>query len=58
MFKKDHYYALDRFHDGDHFEVWDKKGNWIGVANLDGSKNEKKTNAEKDKPSRSIKKII
>lgn len=58
MFKKNYYFAPDRFHDGDHFEVWDKKGNWIGVANLDGSKNEKKTNAEKDKPSRNIKKII
>lgn len=58
MFKEDYYYAPDRFHKGDHFEVWNAKGKWIGVANLDGSKNEKKTNAEKDKPSRSIREII
>ena len=54
MFKKNHYYALDRFHDGDHFEVWDKKEKWIGVANLDGSKNEKKTNAEKNPNNRNL----
>lgn len=58
MFKEDYYYALDRFHDGDHFEVWDKRGNWIGVANLDGTKNEKKSNAVKDKVIRSIKNIL
>ena len=58
MFKKDYFFALDRFHEGDHFEVWDKKGNWIGVANLDGSKNSTKTNAEKDKQGRNIKKIL
>lgn len=40
------------------FEVWDKRGNWIGVANLDGSKNHKKSNAEKDPASRNIKKIL
>lgn len=54
MFKKGYHFALDRFHEGDHFEVWDKNGKWIGVANLDGSKNEKKTNAEKDKNSRHL----
>ena len=48
MFKKNRYFALDRFHEGDHFEVWDKNRNWIGVSNLDGSKNEKKTNAVTD----------
>ena len=54
LFKKDHYYALDRFHEGDHFEVWDRRGNWIGVANLDGSKNHKKTNAVTDTSNRNL----
>lgn len=58
MFKKGNIVALDKFHEGDHMEVWDKKGNWIGVANLDGSKNEKKSNAEKDRDNRNIKKIV
>jgi hypothetical protein len=54
MFKKGYLFALDRFHDGDHFEVWDKNGKWIGVANLDGSRNHKKTNAEKNPPKRDL----
>jgi hypothetical protein len=45
MLKKGYQFAIDRLH-GDHFEVWDKNGKWIGVANLDGSKNEKKIQAE------------
>ena len=53
MFKKNRFFAPDRFH-GDHFEVWDKKEKWIGVANLDGSKNEKKTNAVTDKHRRNL----
>jgi hypothetical protein len=48
----------DRAHQGDHFEVWDKKGNWVGVANLDGSKNIQKTLAEINPAKRSIKGII
>jgi hypothetical protein len=59
MFKKNNIFALDRSHEGDHFEVWDKKGNWIGVANLDGSENKAKTNlGNKDKEKRNIKKIL
>jgi hypothetical protein len=58
MFKKNYYFSLDRFHDGDHFEVWDKNGNWIGVANLDGSINHEKSNAVKNKVIRNIKNII
>jgi len=54
MFKEDCYVAPDRFHKGDHFEVWDKKGNWLGVANLDGSKNIQKTSLVKDITSRRI----
>jgi len=55
MFKKDYHFALDRFHDGDHFEVWNKRGKWIGVANLDGSKNHKKTDAVTNTASRDLK---
>jgi hypothetical protein len=29
----------------EHFEVWDRNSNWLGVANLDGSKNIAKTDA-------------
>jgi hypothetical protein len=54
MFKQGYYFAPDRFHDGDHFEVWNKKGDWIGVANLDGSKNHKKSNATTDKNQRHL----
>jgi hypothetical protein len=54
MFKKGRLFAPDRLHEGDHFEVWDKKDRWIGVANLDGSKNHKKTNAETDKKKRKL----
>lgn len=39
MFKKDNHLAPDKFHEGHCFEVWDRRGNRIGVANLDGSKN-------------------
>jgi hypothetical protein len=46
MFKKGYQFALDRFHEGDHMEVWDKNRNWVGVANLDGSKNQVKSDAE------------
>ena len=46
MFKEGRFFALDRFHEGDHMEVWDKNRHWIGVANLDGSKNYVKSNAE------------
>lgn len=53
MFKKDHLFAIDRLHD-DHFEVWNKRGKWIGVANLDGSKNHKKTNAVTDTSNRDL----
>jgi hypothetical protein len=55
MFKQGYYLSPDRAHKGDHFEVWDKKGNWIGVANLDGSKNIQKTLAEINPASRKIK---
>jgi len=58
MFKRGWFVALDKFHEGDHMEVWDKDGNWIGVANLDGSKNYQKSNAEKNRNKRNIKKII
>ncbi len=58
MLKKDYFFALDRYHQGDHFEVWDKRGNWIGVANLDGSKNHAKTKAVRNKDVRSIEDII
>ncbi len=58
MFKKGYFVALDKFHEGDHVEVWDKNGNWIGVANLDGSKNHQKSNAEKNPGKRNIKKIL
>lgn len=44
----------DPAHQGDHFEVWDKKGNWVGLANLDGSKNLQKTLAETNLASRRI----
>jgi hypothetical protein len=54
MFKKGYHFALDKFHDGDHFEVWNKRKEWIGVANLDGSENKKKTNAETDKKKRNL----
>lgn len=54
IFKKGYQFAPDRAHKGDHFEVWDKKGNWIGVANLDGSKNHEKTNATKNKDRRNL----
>lgn len=57
MFKKDRLFAIDKLHK-DHFEVWDRKGKWIGVANLDGSKNQKKTNAEGDPESRNIRKNL
>lgn len=53
MFKKGYQFAPDRLH-GDHFEVWDKNGKWIGVANVDGSKNEKKTNAETNPSKRKL----
>ncbi|HLC06778.1 MAG TPA: polymorphic toxin-type HINT domain-containing protein [Candidatus Babeliales bacterium] len=53
MFKKGYQFAPDRLH-GDHFEVWDKNGKWIGVANLDGSKNYTKSNAEKNQPKRKL----
>ena len=58
MFKKGYYFAPDRLHDGDHLEVWDKRGSWIGVANLDGSRNETKSNAEKNPEDRNIKDVI
>jgi len=48
MFKKGHLYALDRFHAGDHMEVWDKQGKWLGVVNLDGTKNIKKSEVEEN----------
>jgi len=54
MFKKGHQFAPDRLHGGDHFEVWDKNRNWIGVANLDGSKNYAKSNAEKNTNNRKL----
>lgn len=55
MFKKGNILAPDRAHAGDHLEVWDVNGNWIGVANLDGSKNEQKSNAAQNKGNRRIK---
>ena len=58
MFKEGNFVALDKFHAGDHMEVWDKKGNWIGVSNLDGSRNHMKSNAVTNRDLRSIKKII
>lgn len=58
MFKKGHYLSPDRAHKGDHFEVWNKKGDWIGVTNLDGSQNLQKTLAEINPAKRSIKGII
>lgn len=52
MFKKGYLFAIDKLH-GDHFEVWkDKK--WIGVANFDGSRNEKKTTVITDKHQRRL----
>jgi hypothetical protein len=58
MFKKGNILAPDRAHAGDHLEAWDVNGAWIGVANLDGSKNDKKSKAEKDPNGRSIKRIL
>ncbi|HEV2916679.1 MAG TPA: hypothetical protein VGW78_02935 [Candidatus Babeliales bacterium] len=68
MFKEGWHYAPDRMHGkanssssiaGDHFEVWDKKGNWMGVANLDGSKNHGKTaQAMAESAKRSIKHLL
>jgi hypothetical protein len=55
MFKKDYLFAIDRLHK-DHLEVWNSKGEWIGVANFDGSKNEKKSNAEKNIDKRRLRK--
>ena len=53
MLKRNNLISIDRLH-ADHFEVWNKKGNWIGVANFDGSKNHKKTNVEKDPVKRDL----
>jgi hypothetical protein len=58
MFKKGNILALDRAHAGDHLEVWDVNGNWIGVANLDGSKNAKKSDAESNPRLRNIREIV
>ena len=58
MFEKGNLLAPDRYHKGDHFEVWNEDGIWIGVANLDGSLNEAKSNAENDPNGRNIKKIL
>ena len=54
MLKEGYLFALDKFHEGDHFEVWNKRKKWIGVANMDGSKNEKKTAAVTDKNKRKL----
>ena len=54
MFKAGNLLAPDRYHKGDHFEVWSEDGNWIGVANLDGSKNEGKSEAVKNKNERGL----
>jgi hypothetical protein len=65
MFKVGRVFDPDRGHNrgdrnlgGEHFEVWDRNGNWLGVANLDGSKNIAKTNIVKNKVARSIKEIL
>lgn len=58
MFKKGNHLSPDRAHQGDHFEVWDKRGNWVGVANLDGSKNIQKTELVKNIAARSIKDLV
>jgi hypothetical protein len=61
MFKVGRIFAPDRGHNrgdrnlgGKHFEVWDKNGNWLGVANLDGLQNIPKTNIVKNPVKRYI----
>lgn len=54
MFKEGNLLAPDRYHKGDHFEVWNEDGSWIGVANLDGSRNEAKSEAVKNKNERGL----
>lgn len=54
MFKKGNMLPPDRMHGGDHFEVWNEDGEWIGAANVDGSKNHSKTQAPANKKSRSL----
>ena len=65
MFKVGRVFAPDRGHNrgdrnlgGEHFEVWDRNGNWLGVANLDGSKNIAKTNIVKNPIERYIGDIL
>ena len=45
-FKKGDYIVVDALHQ-DHLEVFNKRGQWIGVANFDGTKNIEKTNQGK-----------
>jgi len=54
MFEKGNLLAPDRYHRGDHFEVWDEDGIWIGVANIDGSKNASKSESVKNKNERRL----
>jgi hypothetical protein len=55
MFKEGNMLALDKLHK-DHMEVWDGKGNWIGVANLDGTKNVRKAKSVENKAIRNLNK--
>lgn len=54
MFKKGNLLAPDRMHGGDHFEVWNEDGQWIGAANLDGSMNASKTESTSNKRKRDL----
>lgn len=53
MFKKGYLFAFDILQE-DCFDVWNNRERWIGVSNLDGSKNHKKTNTVADKRRRNL----